>query len=109
MGTTQTAQITGTFPTDQGGNTTCGIPTNAEAIEINVVGIQPQTLGNFVASATGGIVNFGPLNPAMNNANAATISVNGQLNIYTNAGPQNTGQPIAHTRGTITGYYTPTN
>lgn len=116
-GQTTTYQIAGIFPAGQGGgNTTCDVPSSAEAIELNFVAINAVNEGNLRVSATGttpsgGILNFGALAPKMNNANAAIIplSATGQIDVYMNGGPHNLNNPIAETRGTITGYYAPAN
>lgn len=105
-------QMTGALPAAQGGGgNDCGVPADASAVLINVVGIQPNGFGNFRAYATGsspsgGVLNWSPLNPAMNNSNAIVVPLSeaGQIDLFTNA-PANTGTPTVHARGVILGYY----
>ena len=110
-GSTTTYQITGS-PSAQGGVAGgCGIPSGANAVLINLVSIQPDAVGNFRAyatgsSPTGGVLNFAPLTPAMNNSNAVVVPLSGggQLNLYANA-PLAGGGNATHARGVILGYF----
>ena len=80
---------------------------------VNLVGIQPDALGNFRAfaagsSPTGGVLNFANLTPAMNNSNAVVVPVDpaaGNMDVFINS-PSNVGNPTVHARGVILGYYT---
>ncbi|MEL6983734.1 MAG: hypothetical protein AAFO29_15020, partial [Actinomycetota bacterium] len=83
----------------------------AGAVLINLVAIQPDAVGNFRAYAsgstpTGGVLNFAPLTPAMNNSNAVVVpvSASGQIDLFVNA-PSAAGGPTVHARGVILGYY----
>ncbi|MFK7920233.1 MAG: hypothetical protein AB8G14_19325 [Ilumatobacter sp.] len=96
----------------QGAVTGCAIPASAEAVELNLVALNAIREGNLRAFAygsqpTGGVLNFGPLDPAMNNANAITVPVSSQgwLSIETNGGPAGQGLPLADVRGVLMGYY----
>ncbi|MEL6984201.1 MAG: hypothetical protein AAFO29_17375, partial [Actinomycetota bacterium] len=107
-----TYQISGTIPSNQGGNGgNCGVPNGASAVLVNLVGIQPLAFGNFQAYATGttptgGVLNWSPLNPAMNNSNAVVVPLDGsgRLDLFTNA-PALNGSGTVHARGVILGYY----
>ena len=111
-GSATTYQLTGSIPSNQGGGGgNCGVPSGASAVLINLVGIQPNTVGNFRAyatgsSPTGGVLNFAPLAPAMNNSNAVVVPLSGggQIDLFTNA-PLNNGNPTINARGVILGYY----
>ncbi len=103
--------VTGTMPAAQGAQTDCGVPDGADAVLINLVAIRPNAVGNFRAYATGstptgGVLNFAPLTPAMNNSNAVVVPVSaaGSLDLFVNA-PANDGQPTVQARGVILGYY----
>ncbi len=110
-GSTTTYQITGS-PTGQGGvSGGCGVPAGAAAVLINLVSIQPDVVGNFRAyatgtSPTGGVLNFAPTSPAMNNSNAVVVplSAAGRLDLFTNAPPAGGGD-ATHARGVILGYF----
>ena len=108
--TPTTYNVTGTIPAAQGGETDCLVPEDATAVLINLVGIQPDMIGNFRAYATGttptgGVLNFRNLTPSMNNSNAIVVPINtaGNLDIDVNA-PNNPTDGI-HARGIILGYY----
>ncbi|MCP3992696.1 MAG: hypothetical protein GY724_26740 [Actinomycetia bacterium] len=112
-GTSTTYQITGAIPAAQGGghSGSCGVPAGAKSVLINLVAVQPDNDGNFRAYATGttptgGVVNYAPLTPPMNNANAVVIplSTAGQLDLFVNT-HTNDGTPSTHARGVILGYY----
>lgn len=45
--------------------------------------------------AVGGVLNFAPVTPAL-----------GQLDLVTNVGATNTGQPTSHVRGVVLGFFT---
>ncbi len=110
-GSTTTYQITGA-PTGQGGvSGGCGIPAGADAVLINLVSIQPDAVGNLRAyasgsSPTGGVLNFAPTSPAMNNSNAVVVPLSavGQLDLFTNA-PLAGGGSATHARGVVLGYF----
>ena len=109
---TTTYNVTGSIPAAQGGASDCGVPDGVSAVLVNLVGIQPDALGNFRAFATGstptgGVLNFANLTPAMNNSNAVVVPVNasGDMDVFINA-PSNVGNPTVHARGVILGYYT---
>lgn len=110
-GVATTYQITGSY-TGQGGTVVgCGVPAGADAVLINLVSIQAGAVGNFRAyatgsSPTGGVLNFAPTNPAMNNSNAVVVPLSdaGQLDLFTNA-PSAAGGATTHARGVILGYY----
>ena len=108
-----TYQITGSGIANQGGNNggTCGVPDGASAVLINLVAIDPSQVGNFRAyatgsSPTGGVLNFAPLNPAMNNSNAVVVplSATGEMDLFVNTGP-NDGTATTNARGVILGFY----
>ncbi len=103
-------QITGS-PSGQGGVGGCGVPNGADAVLINLVSIQPDAVGNFRAyatgsSPTGGVLNFAPTSPAMNNSNAVVVplSNSGQMSLFTNA-PSASGGSATHARGVVLGYF----
>lgn len=112
-GSTTTYDVTGTFNADQGGgNTNCEVPDGANAVLVNVVAINALREGNLRISAagtvaTGGILNYDALTPAMNNANAVVVplNANGELDLFTNGGPTGNGLASTHVRGVILGYY----
>ncbi len=109
----RTFQITGPASSDQQGGVDCGVPTGADAVLINIVGIQADAVGNLRAYATGdtgtgGVVNYAKFTTApdaLNNSNAVVIplSETGQLDIQNNCG----GCAIAsvHARGVVLGYF----
>ncbi len=106
-----TYDVTGTMPAAQGAQTDCGVPDGAGAVLVNLVAIQPDAVGNFRAYATGsiptgGVLNFAPLNPAMNNSNAVVVPVStaGEIDLFINA-PSAAGGSAVHARGVILGYY----
>jgi len=106
-----TYDVTGPMPAAQGAATTCGVPDGAGAVLVNLVAIQPDAVGNFRAYATGsaptgGVLNFAPLNPAMNNSNAVVVPVSsaGEIDLFINA-PSAAGGATVHARGVILGYY----
>ncbi len=110
-GSATTYQITGTTSGQGGIGGGCGIPAGADAVLINLVSIQAGAVGNFRAyatgsSPTGGVLNFAPTTPAMNNSNAVVVplSASGQLDLFTNA-PSAAGGATTHARGIILGYY----
>ncbi|MCP4965048.1 MAG: hypothetical protein GY926_07415 [bacterium] len=113
-GSSTTYQITGAIPEGQGGEHggTCEVPTGAKSVLINLVAVQPVTDGNFRAYATastptGGVVNYGPLAPSMNNSNAVVIplSTAGQFDLYINTNTNDGTTPSTHARGVVLGYY----
>lgn len=106
-----TYRVINSIPADQGGETDCNVPGNVTAVLINLVAIQPDAPGNFRAYATGstptgGVLNFAPLSPTMNNSNAIVVPINtsGDLTVFVNA-PSNDGNATVHVRGVILGYY----
>ncbi|MCP3909878.1 MAG: hypothetical protein GY713_02890 [Actinomycetia bacterium] len=109
---TRTFRVVGTFSADQGGgNTSCGIPTDAAAVLVNLVAVDPVNPGNLRVSAagvasSGGVLNFSPLVPRMDNSNAVIIPVSakGELDVAANAGAGNQGLPTTHTRAVVLGY-----
>ena len=111
--TGQTYQITGTFPAGQGGGqTNCGVPTGAPAVEINIVAVNVIRGGNLRAFATGtpgtgGVVNFANLAAAMNNSNSVIVPLSavGQMDIFTNVFAADANLPSAQTRGVVLGYF----
>ncbi len=112
---TTTFDVTGVFdPNQGGGNTNCGVPDGATAVEINLVAVNSLLPGNLQAAAlgdppTGGVLNFANLTPPMNNSNAVVIPVdgNGRMTVTVNGGPTAAGSPVTDIRGVITGYYYP--
>ena len=108
---TTTYNISGAIPAEQGGETNCAVPEGATAVLINLVAIQPDSIGNFRAYATGtnptgGVLNFNNLTPPVNNSNAVVVPLDasGNLDLFINS-PPNTGNPTVHARGVILGYY----
>ncbi len=108
-----TYQVTGSGLATQGGGNggTCGVPAGASAVLVNLVAITPNIVGNFRAYATGstptgGVLNFAPLSPAMNNSNAVVVplSAAGQMDLFVNT-RNNDGSPSTHARGVVLGYY----
>ena len=109
----RTFQITGAAPAAQQGGVDCGVPTGADAVLLNIVGIGADAVGNLRAYATGdtgtgGVVNYNRFTTppdALNNSNAVVIplSATGQLDIQNNCG----GCAIAsvHARGVVLGYF----
>lgn len=110
-GQTTTYQLTGSF-SGQGATTVgCGVPAGADAVLINLVSIQGSFVGNFRAyatgsSPTGGVLNFAPTSPAMNNSNAVVVplSAAGQIDLFVNA-PSAAGGDATHARGVVLGYF----
>ena len=87
------------------------MPSSATAVLINLVAIQADATGNYRAfesgtSPTGGVLNFAPLVPAMNNSNAVVVPLDasGRIDLFVNA-PSNDGNPTVHARGVILGFY----
>lgn len=113
-GQSTTYDVRGTFPSAQGGGQSdCGVPVDAVAVEINLVALNAIRDGNLRVSpsgesATGGVLNFANLSPSMNNSNAVVMPLSsaGAIDVFVNGGPQGAGLPVAHIRGVITGYYT---
>ena len=112
--TATTYQIAGAVRPGQGGAYPggCGVPSGAEAALINLVAIGPTAPGNLRVYATdsnptGGVLNFAPTEPAMNNSNAVVVplSQTGEIDVFVNA-PANVGGPTVHVRGVILGYFT---
>lgn len=110
-GEVRTYTVAGAFSADQGGgNTTCGVPIGADAVLVNLVAVLPSLGGNLRVAATGtiatgGVVNFAPLSPAMNNSNAVIVPISalGQLDVTANLGAI-VGVPGVEVRGVILGY-----
>ena len=107
----RTFQITGTAPADQQAGVDCGVPAGADAVLVNIVAIQPATGGNLRAFATGdtgtgGVVNYSPVSPNLNNSNAVVIPLNasGQIDVQNNCG--GCGGTSVHARGVVLGYFT---
>ena len=115
-GGTTTYQIAGALPTTQGGNSgDCGVPVGASAVLINLVAIQPLQVGNFRAyatgtSPTGGVVNFAPVTPSLNNSNAVAVPLDadGRLDLGVNT-RTNDGSDAVHARGVVLGYFVPSD
>lgn len=113
-GSTTTFQIGGSnIPAAQGGGSAgdCGIPEWAESVLINLVAVSPSTIGNLRVSAadiqaSGGVLNFANLSPAMNNSNAVVVPLSelGAVDVFVNS-PQSVGLPVTEVRGVILGYY----
>lgn len=111
-GSATTYQVAGAVPAEQGGNGgDCGVPVGANAVLINLVAIQPEVVGNFRAYATGttptgGVLNFAPLTPPLNNSNAVVVPLDdlGRLDLFTNTAAAD-GVTAVHARGVILGYY----
>ena len=105
--------VVGVFSSAQGGgNSDCGIPASAEAVEINLVAVNASGEGNLRIAATGttptgGVLNFANLIPKMNNSNALVVRIDtsGSLTVTTNGGGAAPGLPIADVRGVVSGYY----
>lgn len=111
-GSATTYQVTGTVPAAQGGNGgDCGVPDGARSVLINLVAIQPEVVGNFRAyatgsSPTGGVLNFAPLSPPLNNSNAVVVPLDpsGRMDLFTNTAASD-GVVSVHARGVILGFY----
>ena len=109
----RTLQISGSFPAGQGGgDTNCGVPSGSVGVLVNVVAVNPVREGNLRAFATGtiptgGIVNFAPLVPAMNNSNAVVVplSASGTMDVSANGGASGVGLDLADVRGVVLGYF----
>ena len=111
---TTTFAISGVLPPEQGGlnGGDCDIPVSATSALINLVAVGAQRSGNLQASAagttpSGGLLNFGNLDPAMNNSNAVVVPLNaeGEIDVRVNGGLAGAGIPLAHVRGVVLGYY----
>lgn len=109
-----TYQIGGSLPAAQGGNNggSCGVPTSATSVLINLVAISPLGAGNLRVAATGttpsgGVLNFAALDPAMNNSNAVVVPLDaqGRLDVTVNGGASGVGIELSHVRGVVLGYY----
>lgn len=77
---------------------------------INIVAIQPSHTGNLRVyksgeTPTGGVLNFAPVVPSMNNSNSVFVDVSseGEIDVFVNA-PSNDGNPTLHVRGVILAY-----
>ncbi|MCP5034215.1 MAG: S8 family serine peptidase, partial [Actinomycetia bacterium] len=112
-GVATTYQIAGTGLANQGGGNggSCGVPVGATAVLINLVGVESVQAGNYRAYATGttptgGVLNFAPLVPAMNNSNAVVVPLDslGQMDLFVNT-HNNNGTGTTHARGVVLGYY----
>ncbi|MFK7920234.1 MAG: carboxypeptidase-like regulatory domain-containing protein [Ilumatobacter sp.] len=105
--------VTGDFDPDQGGgNSDCGVPEGAVAIELNLVAINPLRPGNLRAFASGstpsgGVLNFANLANPMNNSNGIVLPVapSGEIVVGVNGGPTGSGLSVTEIRGVVTGYY----
>ena len=91
---------------------TCGVPASATAVEINLVAVNPSAPGNLQAfatgtTATGGVLNYRNLAPAMNNSNAVIVPLDaaGRIDVIANGGSPGLGQPSTDLRGVVTGYF----
>ena len=101
------------FPAGQGGgNTDCGIPKEANAVEINVVAVNALNEGNLKVTdgspvSSGGLVNYNNLTPKLNTANAVIVPVDeeGQLVVTPNCGAGCTADST-DIRGVVLGYFT---
>lgn len=68
-----------TDPTSQGGEAGCTVPSSALSVHINLIALNPDANGNLkvwpasVAEPNGGIVNYSPQNPPLNNSNAFIV------------------------------------
>lgn len=117
-GQTTPYQVTGVIPAAQGGRDTvassCDVPVWAESVLINLVSIQPDVAGNLRASegnvaAVGGVLNFAPHTPSMNNSNTVVVPVSdlGFIDVHVNTAPADLGNEATHVRGVVLGYFTP--
>lgn len=105
--------VVGSFNAAQGGgNSDCGVPASAEAVELNLVAVAALTGGNLRVAETGvtpsgGVLNFGNLIPSMNNSNALVVNVSsgGSLTVSVNAGATPPNDKVTHVRGVVSGYY----
>ena len=105
--------VEGTFPAEQGGgNTDCGIPRTAIAVEINVVAVNAINEGNLRVSdgspvTTGGVVNYNNLTPKLNTSNSVIVPLGdeGQLVVTPNCGAGCTDDST-DVRGVVLGYFT---
>lgn len=108
-GERRTMHLVGSFPAEQGGgNTTCGIPTGASAVHLNLVAINPLRAGNLRAFApgtdpAGGVVNFVASGTNNSNGIVVPLSPDGRLSIEVNAGAGIT-DPTTEVRGVVLGY-----
>lgn len=94
--------------TDQGGAADdCGVPSSARAVQMNLVAIDAEGVGNLRIWRSngdlpqGGVVNFSPDSP---NSNALSVEVNRPLSGQRNVDVRANGFPV-HVRGVILGYY----
>ncbi|MFK7920235.1 MAG: reprolysin-like metallopeptidase [Ilumatobacter sp.] len=111
---TTTYDVTVVIPSAQGGagaGTDCGIPADAEAVLINLVGVNTVGAGNLRISAsetqaTGGVLNFRDLSPATNNSNAVPVPISsgGELDVFVNSNVAD-GTPLTNVRGVLLGFY----
>lgn len=105
--------VVGSFDAAQGGgNSDCGVPASAQAVELNLVAVAALTGGNLRVAETGvtpsgGVLNFGNLIPSMNNSNALVVNVSsgGSLTVSVNAGATPPNDKVTHVRGVVSGYY----
>lgn len=90
---------------------TCGVPADADAVLLDLASVDVQRAGNFRLSPAGvaplgGVVNFGPTIPALENSNAVIVSlINGSVDISVNCGSGCT-LSTADARGIVLGYFT---
>lgn len=102
-----------TFPAGQGGgNTECGIPKAATALEINVVAINALGEGNLRVTdgspgGSGGVVSYNALTPKLNTANAVIVPLDdtGHLVVTPNCGA-GCSADSTDIRGVVLGYFT---
>ena len=94
-----------TDPTSQGGESGCTVPSSALATHVNLVAIGPEDAGNLkiwpagVAEPNGGIVNYSPQTPGLNNSNAFIVGYDAAgWNVQVNGGR-------AHVRGVLIGNF----
>lgn len=105
--------MVGSFDAAQGGgNSDCGVPASAEAVELNLVAVAALAGGNLRiaetgVTPTGGVLNFANLTPSMNNSNGLVVNVSsgGLLTVSVNAGATPPNDKGTHVRGVVSGYY----
>lgn len=114
-GTSRDFMVAGTTGFDTQGGTAggCGVPHGAMAVAVNFVAVSPQGVGNLKGSAfpnpipaTGSIVNYQALTPALNIANAVPFPICGldtcsaDITLFANVS-------ATHVVADVVGYYSP--
>lgn len=95
----------GALPAGQGGEACTPPPAAAQAVELNLVAVQPLAGGNLQVSARGEVPNGGVVNfsPGITNSSSVPVGVDGQGRIDVGVG--SASSRATHVRGVALGYY----